>query len=1387
MPYVISCNTVTIAAGVTLTIAPGVVVKSQGCVGYGTPIVSVIGRLVMDGTATEPIVFTSASDAPGPGNWTGISFQNNATGSISNAILQYGGYGGAATILLQNRNSSVNISNNRITDSSTGILVEANRTDVVITGNTFIRNSIGVSVRGGAAPRVNQNVFYGNTSYAVVNADCPSDVPCSTTPTVDATNNYWGSSDGPSGAGPGRGDRVSFHVNFMPFIGNPPAPAPITYGPSGTPRNPSGSFAEPVNTATGNYYTSITDLTVPGPGLAFNFTRSYNSRDPYSGPLGIGWTHSYDIFASEDARTGVVTIKEGEGHMTEFVPIGGGAYTAQSRGVFDTLRKESDGRFILTRKNQTKLIFPPGTNPVRLGFIVDRNNNTQTLTYDGMGRLITIVDTAGRTFTLMYDANNRLTSLTDRLSRRLQYGYDANGHLVSFRDALGGVTQYAYDANHRMTSATDPRGNIYLQNQYDGLGRVTSQKNARNFTTTFEYDTPTPGTTTIRDPLANATRHVHDVRLRLISVVDAAGGITRYEYDTNNLRTTVTDALGRITRSTYDASGNLTDTTDPFGRTTRFTYDAQNNLLTTTDRLGRVTTFIYDARSNLLSTTDPLGGASAFTYDELGKMRTSQNARGFTTSFDYDASGNLVQTTDALGGIVQMEYDEVGRLISTTDRLGNTSSRSYDLNDRLLNVTDALGNMTVFAYDANGNRTRTTDANGKITQYEYDVTNKLTQVTDALGGVTRYDYDGNTDLIRVTDANRHATILTHDSLRRLKTSTDPLGFRKEYTYDAVANITNMLDGNNRTNRFVYDALNRLTSMTLADGTSVSYTYDEVGNRRTMTDARGVTTYSHDMLNRVLSVRSPDGSTVAYTYDAVGNRTSLTYPDGSVAQYQYDALNRLAQVTDSDGLVTGYTYDAAGNLTLTVNPNDTASVYTYDAANRLTGIGNSSGDSVLSSFSYMLDNVGNRMQVMSATGEVNRYGYDNLYRLTSWTAPSGQVTQYTYDPVGNRLTMANSSGTTTYTYDAADQMLTAGATRFTYDGNGNQITKTVGGTTSNYRWDPLNRLISVIGGTVNTQYQYDGDGNRVRQQIGASAYQYVNDAARALPVVLKENGPDGGINYVYGSSMISATSGEFQNFYQFDGLGSVATVTDSDGNLMVNYTYEPWGTLLNSMDPLMGQNKYKFIGDAVDPDTGLIFLRARYYDPALARFISRDPLSSKPGLTPNGSSYQYAASNPLRNSDPSGLVPQDTSTSTGTNLLRLSDRFAYLSTLSRKIGSLIDPNRTSLQVLSVVSSVYTYYREFQDPSVDPALRLGRASAKILLNVNPISAIPLAISGLLLPDETKAATNLFIDTTINTVVEGTTVNGIRVPGLSDFIKDVILDFGSNTRTVFDYFFN
>lgn len=1018
------------------------------------------------------------------------------------------------------------------------------------------------------------------------------------------------------------------------YYGPSGPPLVSTLGAGGTPENPTASTNEPINTATGDYYTSRSDLVVPGKGLAFNFTRSYNSLDSYSGPLGAGWTHAYNIFLSSNAAT--ANVKEADGHQASFTPLGAGNYAAATAGVFDALHQNSDGTFTLTRKNQTRLNFSAAG---KLTSIVDRNGNTETLTYDASGNLVTVLDSSGRTFAFTNDSNGRITILSDPSGRAWQYAYDANGNLVSVRDAADGMTQYTYDANHRMSSAIDARGVTYLRNTFDNLGRVITQTNARGFTTTLAYSTPAPGTTTFTDPLGNATQHVYDNNLRIIEIIDAKGGSVSYTYDASNDRTSVTNQNGRTTSLAYDSNGNGITITDPLGDTTKLTYDTKNNLLTATSPKGNTTTFSYDGNANLTTIRDALGDTTTFAYNGSGLLTSKTDARGDSAAFSYDGFGNLTKITDALGNSTTLGYDGVGRLTSSTDAKGHTSAAAYDPLSRILSVTDPLGDQTEFSYDPVSNLLKITDANGHSTAFAYDSTNDLTTVTDAAGNLTQYRYDGNNNRTGFTNAKGNSTLYAFDAVNRLNPVTDPLAYPTSYAYDGAGNVLSTTDANGKTTEFSYDALNRLLNITYADGSSVSYSYDADGNRTTMVDSHGTTSYTYDALDRLLSVSNPGGKAIHYAYDSVGNRSSLMYSDGKAVGYTYDHLNRLASATDWLGKVTNYSYDAVSNLIQTQYPNRASIGYSYDAANRLTKIVNSAFGLPLLTLGYTLDKVGNRTS-LNADGVPTTFGYDPLNELVS--AQLGPLkTTWTYDQAGNRLKQVAPTGTTAYTYDADDRLLTAGATTYAFDHNGNLLTASSKSGTVSYTYDPANRLIHAAGPGVNGSYAYDGDGNRVTQTITAGTYLYLNDVNTSLPVVLSEQGPDGAITYAYGSGLIEEYGPSFNYFYHYDGLGSVLALTDAVGFPAAAYAYDPWGNaLLTIADTVGTRNKFRFTGEALDPGTNLYYLRARYGDPAEGRFLTRDPFPGSVRLPHSLNKYAYALDNPVRFIDPRGLSAID---------------------------------------------------------------------------------------------------------------------------------------------------
>ena len=569
-----------------------------------------------------------------------------------------------------------------------------------------------------------------------------------------------------------------------------------------------------------------------------------------------------------------------------------------------------------------------------------------------------------------------------------------------------------------------------------------------------------------------------------------------------------------------------------------------------------------------------------------------------------------------------------------------------NLSKIILNDPHMQQHRTTYNYDGVGNRISSTDAMGSTTYYAYDPLNNLANVTDTLGGTVRYTYNTVDNLVSMTDANGHTTQYAYDAVNRLTASTDPLGHSASNSYDAVGNKISITDNKGDTTHLTYDSLNRLTGISYHDGTSASYTYDAVGNRLAMTDSSGTTSYAYDRLNRLTSVTGSGNQLVQYCYDAVGNRIRMTYPDGKTVSYAYDSDNRLSGVTDRTGNTTSYRYDANSNLANMTYPNGMGTGYMYDNSNRLVNLINNNGASVVSSYTYSLDANGNRLQatetVLNSSSLTTAYGYDILNRLHTVTYPGTTVT-YTYDSMGNRQSMATNTGnvssTITYTYDAGDQLLSAGGTTYSYDSNGNRIGKNDANGTTSYGYNAANRLASVsVPGSTSLTFAYDGDGNRLSKAVTSGnttgLTRYLWDVNTGLPQVLTEADGQGTALSLYGLQRISMTnSSGGQMYYQYDGLGNVRGLSDSSGITGTTYSYDAFGKpdlTTGSVD-----NDFLYRAEQMDSETGLIYLRDRYYDPSTGGFITRDSFPADEHLTQSINRYVYTGNNPVNRIDPHG--------------------------------------------------------------------------------------------------------------------------------------------------------
>ncbi|OIO98825.1 MAG: hypothetical protein AUK03_00580 [Anaerolineae bacterium CG2_30_64_16] len=275
--------------------------------------------------------------------------------------------------------------------------------------------------------------------------------------------------------------------------------------------------------------------------------------------------------------------------------------------------------------------------------------------------------------------------------------------------------------------------------------------------------------------------------------------------------------------------------------------------------------------------------------------------------------------------------------------------------------------------------------------------------------------------------------------------------------------------------------------------------------------------------------------------------------------------------------------------------------------------------------------------MAEANGTTSYTYDDLDRLTGVTYPHGEQVTYAYDTVGNRVAMTSTvGGTTLYSYDAANRLLTAGGAPVTWDANGNMTG--LGGTT--YGYDAANRLTQVVTGTTSVQYTYNGDGWRMERTQGASTTSYLWDAASPLPVVVLEVTNGITTTYLYGGNLLVQHDAAGNPAYLLtDGQGNVRLLVDSDGNVVSRYDYDPFGAVRTTSGSV--STPYRNAGHAANDEANLVYMRARWYDPRLGRFLTTDPRLPGSWNGQDWNLYVFARNNPMTYVDVNGeesIVP-----------------------------------------------------------------------------------------------------------------------------------------------------
>jgi RHS repeat-associated protein len=988
-----------------------------------------------------------------------------------------------------------------------------------------------------------------------------------------------------------------------------------------------------------------------------------NERNSY---FAKGWTLA-DVQRLYYTSANVYMIAEGDGSAVQFPTLGVHATD------FSTLNY-SGGIYTRTYADGSKAIFS-GTG--KLTSLVDILGRATTFSYDGSGRVTEIADP--------------MASLSST-PRRYVFAYGSTG--LSTITESGGpgtprVTTIAIGTNGSIQSITDP-DNLATSFSYDGSDRLSTFTDRRGAVTTLSYDTLTwklaqvtlpqvpvdagSGTTSLVNPTVTYAPW-QSFGLPRAATSSSSPAPTNL---TSDVQAEIVDPMNRHSYFRPDRWGQPVLDVDPAGRTTTI---ARWKFLptTVTHPDGSIDNFAYDTTRALLTMSQPAGSAATYFHyrSTTGQVDSVYGPGAAPQGRRFNADNNITEIDYWGAGYETFAYDPLTkRVLTRTDGQLYVTGYRYDpVFGNTMQDSSAGNRKTLIVFDKHGRDSIISPPASSQIRLVYDQMNRVTAQYDGVNATpTTFTHDAlfETD---ITDSNGNTYHTDYNALGWPTASCDPLQACSTARYDRTGLVTSATNRRGQQVSLTRDQLGRITAKTGTNVTSVNIAYSandrdyvqwtaherdsvfvtpgtssirardsvikRIGPYRFQivhtaplqiadTATTSITSNAPATFNprRVFysGAGRPDSivagfGPISFEYRQDGLLYKLTYPDGTSIQSAATALHGPRQTGyASNSLATDlkrdYHYQPAGTrVNQVTNPAGATNqqAYTFDLLGRLTARETRTGCSLSSDDFFTNDGSG--------------IGY---------SCPTLQATEsFTYDAVGNRTDHSAVVG-------AANRYQSFDEASVVHDADGNVIQRyDPSRFNRQYAWSADGLLTSVTqDGWSTVTYEYNADGQPVIKRRGDPNGNYVDayyiwDGDQLL-AELDGNG-NRRSDYVYmpGSidqpiaQTLGATSPTTMRFHQLDGLGNVIGTFQS-GALSQSVAYDSWGvpSLQGNADNRLLWKGLLWEGDIVS----LYYMRNRWYDPDLGRFISEDPLEHDGGLN----LYAFSGNDPVNGQDPSGL-------------------------------------------------------------------------------------------------------------------------------------------------------